>query len=70
MNKLYAHLPRLLLHLLLLPFVLLWVPLMFAMAWVHEAFEDVVRPARLRPAPVLVPARAGLPPHAGALPRH
>lgn len=65
MNKLCAHLPRLLLHLLLLPFVLLWIPLMFAMAWVHEAFEDVVRPA-----PVPLPTRAALPPQAATPPRH
>jgi hypothetical protein len=60
MNKLSADLSRLLLQLLLLPLVLVWVPLMFAMAWVHEAFEDL-RPPRLRPAPVLLPAHGGLP---------
>lgn len=59
MKKLSTDLPRLLLQLMLLPLVLLWVPLMFAMAWVHEAFEDL-RPPRLRPAPVLLPAHAGL----------
>ncbi|HTT03777.1 MAG TPA: hypothetical protein VMF64_00695 [Steroidobacteraceae bacterium] len=63
MKKLCADLPRLLVHLLLLPFVLLWVPLMFAMAWVHEVFEDL-RPPRLRPAPVLLPAHSALPPFA------
>ena len=61
MNKLSVDLPRLLVHLLLLPFVLFWVPLMFAMAWVHEVFEDL-RPPRLRPAPVLLPAHNVLPP--------
>lgn len=60
MNKLSSDLPRLLLRLLLLPFVLIWVPLMFAMAWVHEVFEDL-RPPRLRPAPVLLPTHAELP---------
>jgi hypothetical protein len=63
MNKLFADLPRLLAHLLLLPFVLLWVPLMFAMAWIHELFEDL-RPTRLRPAPVLLDARSAVPPFA------
>lgn len=60
MNKLSADLPRLLLRLLLLPLVLFWVPLMFAVAWVHEAFEDLRTP-RLRPAPVLLPAHGDLP---------
>jgi hypothetical protein len=60
MNKLSADLSRLLLQLVLLPLVLLWVPLMFAMAWVHEMFEDL-RPPRLRPAPLLLPAHGGLP---------
>jgi len=72
MNKLFAHLPRLLLHVLLLPFVLVWVPLMFAMAWVHEAFDDLMglmRPPALRPAPVLLAVRATRQPLAGARPR-
>jgi len=60
MNKLAADLavdlPRLLVHLVLLPFVLLWVPLMFAMAWVHEVFEDLRSPP-LRPVPALLQAR-------------
>ncbi|HWG76209.1 MAG TPA: hypothetical protein VN660_05380 [Steroidobacteraceae bacterium] len=60
MKKLSADLSRLSLQLLLLPFVLVWVPVMFAMAWVHEAFEDLRAP-RLRPAPVLLPARDGAP---------
>lgn len=60
MSKLSAHLSRLLLQLMLLPLVLLWVPLMFAMAWVHEVFEDL-RPPRLRPAPLLLPTHEGLP---------
>ncbi|HLK70566.1 MAG TPA: hypothetical protein VKT19_01300 [Steroidobacteraceae bacterium] len=56
MNKPHSQLPRLLLHLWLLPFVLFWVPLLFAMAWLREFYDDL-RPAPLRPAPALLPAR-------------
>jgi hypothetical protein len=60
MSKLSADLSHLLLRLLLLPLLLFWVPLMYAMAWVHEAFEDL-RPPRLRPAPALLPLQSALP---------
>ncbi len=55
MNKV-SSLPALLLlllQLLLLPLVLVWIPLMFAMAWVREALGDLIRPMRLRPAAAL-----------------
>jgi hypothetical protein len=51
MNKLSSPLAGLVLHLMLLPLVLLWVPLMFAMAWLREALGDLTRPARLQAAP-------------------
>jgi hypothetical protein len=55
MNKV-SSLPALLLllKLLLLPLVLVWVPLMFAMAWVREALADLMHSAPLRAAPVLL----------------
>ena len=70
MNRPSSDLPRLLLRLLLLPLVLFWVPLMFAMAWVHEVLEDL-RPPRLRPAPLLLPTHAEPPvvPHSLLRPR-
>jgi hypothetical protein len=67
MNNRFAYLPRLLAHLLLLPFVLLWVPAMFALGWARAAIEDL-RPARLRPAPAYRVVPASLPPVTRARP--
>jgi hypothetical protein len=60
MNKRSIDLSRLLLRLLLLPFVLFWVPVMFAMAWLHELVEDL-HPTRLRAAPAYLPMASPLP---------
>ena len=51
MNKLTSPLAGLVLQLMLLPLLLLWVPLMFAMAWLREALGDLTRPAALASRP-------------------
>ena len=50
MNKLTSALAGLALQLMLLP-LLLWVPLMFAMAWLREALGDLTRAAALASRP-------------------
>jgi hypothetical protein len=62
-SRLTTHVTRLLMQLLLLPVVTLVVPLVFGLAWLHEAIGDLTRgePPRgpLVPSPVLARVRDG-----------
>lgn len=60
-SRLATHLTRFTMQLLLLPIVTLLVPLVFALAWLHEAILDLTRGElsreALMPSPVLVRVR-------------
>jgi len=61
--RLAMHLLRLMLQLVLLPVVALVVPLVFGLAWLHEAIVDLARSdprgAALLPSPALARLRDG-----------
>jgi hypothetical protein len=62
-SRLATHLTRIVMRLLLLPIVTLLVPLVFALAWLHEAIVDLTRGElsreALMPSPVLARVRDG-----------
>jgi hypothetical protein len=61
MSRLALHLTRLLMQLLLVPIVAVVVPLLFALAWLHEVLTDLTGGAlprgRLLPSPLLARVR-------------